>query len=67
LGGALKVKVRAPAEKGRANRSVEALLAKKLGLGKGQVTVISGHTSEMKVVEVGSIAETELLQLLPPV
>ena len=61
------MKVRAPAEKGKANKSVEELIARTLGLAKGQVTIVSGHTSEMKGVEVSSIKESELLQLLPPV
>ena len=61
------MKVRAPAEKGRANKSVEELIARTLGLARGRVTIVSGHTSEMKVVEVSSISEADLLQLLPPV
>jgi len=65
LGEALKLKVRAPAEKGRANKAVEALLTRELGLSNGLVTIVSGHTAAMKIVEISSLRHDELLKLLP--
>ncbi len=46
----LKVKVRAVPEKGKANKALENLLAKCLGLPKSSFEVISGHTSRVKTV-----------------
>jgi len=64
LGDTLKVKVRAPAEDGRANRAAEKLVAKALELPAGSVTITSGHTSERKTVEIVSLSETEVYEKL---
>ena len=47
----LKVRVRAIAEKGKANAAVEALLAKALGLPKSAVSVEKGETQRIKTVK----------------
>lgn len=55
----LKVRVRAVAEKGRANTAIETLLAKALGLPASAVSVEKGETSRIKTVRIsadGSIA-----------
>ena len=49
-GGALRVAVSAAPEKGKANKAVEALLAKMLGLKKSAVAIIAGDTSRDKRV-----------------
>lgn len=51
----LKVKVRTAAEKGQANRAVELLLAQNLGLPPAAVNIISGHSSQQKLVELEGI------------
>jgi hypothetical protein len=48
----LKVRVRAIADGGEANRAVLALLAKSLGVPKAAVRVLSGATSRLKQVAV---------------
>ena len=48
----VKVRVRAIAEGGEANRAVTELLAKSLGVLKRQVRLISGATSRIKQVAV---------------
>src|ERR1700753_1495826 len=48
----LKVRVRAIAEGGEANRAVIALLAKALGVPKGHVKLLAGATSRLKQVAV---------------
>jgi uncharacterized protein (TIGR00251 family) len=48
----VKVRVRATAEGGEANRAVTELLAKVLGVPKGKVRVLSGVTSRLKQVAV---------------
>ena len=49
---ALKIKVRVPPDRGKANASVEKLLARKLILAPAQVTICGGHASQHKVVEI---------------
>jgi hypothetical protein len=46
----VKVRVRAIAEGGEANRAVTELLAKALGVPKGHVRVLSGVTSRVKQI-----------------
>jgi hypothetical protein len=48
----LKVRVRAVAEDGEANRAVTELLAKVLGVPKAKVRLISGITSRVKQVTI---------------
>jgi uncharacterized protein YggU (UPF0235/DUF167 family) len=48
----LKIRVRAVAENNKANRALEALLAKRLRIAKSRVQVISGATSRTKTVRI---------------
>jgi uncharacterized protein (TIGR00251 family) len=48
----LKVRVRAIADSGEANRAVLALLAKSLGVPKASVGLLSGATSRLKQVAI---------------
>ena len=48
----LKVRVRAIADAGEANRAVLALLAKSLGVPKASVSLLSGTTSRLKQVAI---------------
>lgn len=52
LDGTLKIKVKAPPEKGKANTAVIKLLETTLGLDKGSVTIESGQTSSRKTLEI---------------
>lgn len=61
LGEAVKVKVAAPPEGGRANEAVCRLIAGLLGIPASQVTIFSGHTQPRKRVKVLT-CEPELLQ-----
>lgn len=51
---ALKVRVAAPPEDGRANEEVCRLLALALSVSRRAVTVSAGHTSRTKTVEIAS-------------
>ena len=55
LGDALKIKVTAPPEKGKANEAVIRLLAAALGIATDDISVVSGHTSPSKVVAVSGM------------
>ncbi len=58
LQDALKVKVKAPPEKGKANKAVIKVLEKSLALAKGSVTIAGGATSCHKIVEIRTDDET---------
>ena len=57
LGEALKIKVTAPPERGKANKAVVELLAAALGIATDDVIVVSGHSSPAKVVAVSGMDE----------
>jgi uncharacterized protein (TIGR00251 family) len=52
LGDALKIKVMAPPEKGRANEAVVELLSMKLSVNTDDIEVVSGHSSPSKVIAI---------------
>ena len=58
--GVLRVRVTAPAEKGRANAATLALLAKFLGVGATQVKIVRGAASRNKVIEVTGMDAAKL-------
>lgn len=64
FGDGLKVKVTKAPEKGQANRAVEKLLAQRLGLPESAVRIVSGHTSQQKLVELDGIDLDTIKQLL---
>jgi len=60
----LKIKVSARPEKGKANKCLLAFLAKRFGVKKNAVRIISGETNPIKRVQVlGVSAETVLTKL----
>ncbi len=63
-GGALRLRVRARPEKGRANEAALRLLADRLGLPRAALSVIRGATSRDKLVQVDGLSEVELRTLL---
>ena len=66
LGDALKVRVSAPPEKGKANAAVEALLAGTLGLPVKSVRIVAGKGSQQKLVEIEGLSAAELRRKLCP-
>ena len=63
-GGALLVRVTAPPVDGAANEALIRVLARRLGVTKGAVSIASGKTSKLKVVVVQGLAEAETLRRL---
>lgn len=61
-GGALKVAVAQPAEKGRANEALLERLAALLGVPRRQVSLASGTTSSLKHVLVEGMSRVQLLE-----
>jgi uncharacterized protein (TIGR00251 family) len=64
LDGMLKIKISAQPEKGKANRSLLEFLAKKLGVKKSAISVISGQTNPIKQVQALGVSSDSLLKKL---
>jgi hypothetical protein len=59
-----KVRVAAPAERGRANDAVLDLLAEALGVSRRSVTLVAGATSRDKVIRVDGLTREDVDRLL---
>ena len=64
LNGMLKVKISAPAEKGKANMCLIEFLAKQLGVKKKSISIISGQSNPIKQIQVIGVSSNELLEKL---
>jgi len=64
LGDSLKVKVKSPPEKGKANKAVIKVLEKSLGLEKGSISIESGLTSSIKIIKINNFDEDIIKQQL---
>lgn len=62
LDEALKIKVSAAPEKGKANKHLVEFLAEQLGVKKKDVSIISGETTTIKQIQVRGISVDMLLQ-----
>lgn len=56
VGAAWKVRVAAPAERGRANGELVAFLADTMGIRRTAVRVVTGHGARDKIVELAGIS-----------
>jgi uncharacterized protein len=63
-GEAWKVRVAAPPEDGRANAAVVRLLAETLELPRESVTLVSGHGTRDKVVELSGLDQERIAERL---
>jgi len=50
--GTWKVRIAAPAEKGKANAELIRLLAERFGVPRDAVEIVSGHGSSLKLVRI---------------
>lgn len=64
LGDAVKIKVQAVPEGGRANKELETFLAKKLSLPTKNVSVHVGDTSRDKLIRIEGISRERAFSLL---
>lgn len=64
-GDILKVRVRAAAERGKANEAVCAVIAEALGVPVRDVSVVRGHTSREKVIDVAGLPDRDVRTRLP--
>jgi uncharacterized protein (TIGR00251 family) len=64
LGGALKVRLQAPAVEDRANEALVEFLAELLKRPKSAVRILSGERSRTKRVEISGVTRRQILALL---
>jgi uncharacterized protein (TIGR00251 family) len=64
--GVVTVRVTALAIEGRANEAVRRLVAKRLGVARSSVTIVRGHRSRHKVVEIDGLDRPVVLDALTP-
>ena len=64
LGDRLKISIAAPPEAGKANKMLEALLAKTFNIPKKHVSVIAGQTQPQKRVLIHSITTQQVIAAL---
>lgn len=64
LGDMVKVKVVEQAEGGRANAAVIVVLAAALGVPRSELKIVAGGKGPLKVVEIASLSEDEVLARL---
>src|ERR1043166_7077328 len=67
VGHTLKVRVTAPAERGKANAAIEATVAEALGISRADAQIVSGTTSPRKVMEIAGLSEAEVHRRLSKV
>jgi uncharacterized protein (TIGR00251 family) len=64
IGNAVKIRVQAPPEKGKANAAVISLLADFLNIPAKRLSICAGHASQNKIVEVQGVSDAELINKL---
>lgn len=57
---AVGIQVKAPAVEGKANKAIIHLIAENLQISRTAITIISGHTSSMKRVQIEGITPEDL-------
>jgi uncharacterized protein (TIGR00251 family) len=63
-GGVFKVKLTAPPVEGKANKALVQFLAKKLGLPKRDIEIVSGEHSREKSIRINGLSVDEVLGIL---
>ena len=64
LGDELKIRISAPPEKGKANGAVLKLLANELRVHESALSIVSGHTSQRKVIDIQGVTLKEVQELI---
>ena len=64
LNGMIKIRVSAAPEKGKANKLLVNFLAKQLGIKSKAVSIISGHRTAVKRVQVSGIQVKNIMRII---
>ena len=59
-----KVKLTAPPVEGKANKALIELLARRFGIGKGRVEIVSGRRSRLKTVRIYGLSSEEVTSFM---
>ena len=62
-GETLRIKLRAPAVDGKANKALVSFLSKRLGVAKSSITILRGEKSRLKRVEICGVDEAGIREL----
>lgn len=62
--GTVTVRLHAPAQDGKANACLLAYLAKVFGVSKSSLSLLSGHTTPFKKVEIEALTEEDFRAVL---
>ena len=63
-GGAVKIKLRAPAVEGKANTALICFLAEQLDLPRPAIVLQRGHKSRDKLIRIDGLSDDEVLRRL---
>lgn len=58
--GSFKIKLTAPAVEGKANKALQQLLAKKIGVAKTNIAIIFGEKGREKVIKIQGLSMDEV-------
>lgn len=64
--GSLKVRIQTPAQDGKANKALIALLAKQTGVSKNQISIVRGETSRQKLIAFERLSSSQFEKLPRP-
>ncbi len=62
--GAFKLKLTAPPVEGKANKALQQFLAKKLGVPKRDIQIVSGHRSRVKLIRIHGLSYEDVNGML---
>jgi len=65
-GGVLRVRIAAPPVRDKANKELIAFLSQILGVSKGALAIIKGHTSKNKVIAIDGLSQEMVMKRLLP-
>ncbi|NGX44741.1 MAG: hypothetical protein K1060chlam3_00916 [Candidatus Anoxychlamydiales bacterium] len=60
----LKIRIKASPEKGKANKELIRFIAKSLSIAQSRISIISGHTSRLKKLQIEGISKKDLTQVI---
>lgn len=62
--GALKIRIASPPVDGAANTELIRLLAKKLGVSRGDIEIVGGNTSKNKRIKITNLSQSKLEEMI---
>ena len=60
----LKIRIKASPEKGKANKELIRFIASELSIAQRRITILSGHTSKLKKLQIDEYSKKYLTQVI---